>query len=76
MTESKRVGRKLFSARPYVLNSSKRIYSSKLNHLLIPVIRFMLEKFDLPFHSIDELQGWGHCGICGKSINNEIFLKY
>ena len=56
MTESKEVSRKLFSARPYVLNSSKRIYSSRLNQVLIPIVRFIINKFDLPFYSIKEFQ--------------------
>jgi len=59
MTESKEISRKLFSARPYVLNSSKRIYSSKLNQILIPIVRFIINKFDLPFYSVKELQERG-----------------
>lgn len=26
-------------------------------------------------YDLKELQGWGHCGICGKPINSEVFEK-
>lgn len=76
MTESKVVGRKLFPARPYVLNSTKRIISQRLSKLVTPIVRFLINKFDLPFYHPDELQGWGHCGCCGMKMYNTAFPKY
>jgi len=29
----------------------------------------------LGYYSFDQLQGWGHCGCCGKFIENEVHLK-
>ena len=76
MTESKTVTRKNFAVRPCVLNSHDQINFPKLKGLLITIVRSVIKKFDLPFYSPNELQGWGHCGCCGKSIFNEVFPKY
>jgi len=76
MTESKEASRKLFSARPYVLNSHDQINFPKLKGLLIPIVRSVIKKFNLPFYHPDELQGWGHCGCCGMKMYNTVFPKY
>jgi len=76
MTESKTATRENFAARPFVLHSLETIYAPKLKMVLVPIVRFLIKKFDLPFYHPDELQAWGHCGCCGKSIFNEVFPKY
>jgi len=41
------------------------------------MIKWIKRKFENYIVSIVEqrLQPWGHCGICGKPINNELFDK-
>lgn len=76
MTESNIVERKLFPARPFILNSTKRIISRRLANLSFPIVKFLINKFDLPFYHPDELQGWGHCGCCGMKLFNVVLPKY
>ncbi len=37
------------------------------------LVNYLRENYGI--YSIDELQTWGHCGLCGKAIKGEIFPK-
>lgn len=37
------------------------------------LVNYLRENYGI--YPINELQTWGHCGCCGKSIDGEIFPK-
>ncbi len=37
------------------------------------LVNYLREKYGI--YPIHELQTWGHCGLCGKAIDGEIFPK-
>ena len=37
------------------------------------LVNYLREHYGI--YPIHELQTWGHCGCCGKAINDEIFPK-
>jgi hypothetical protein len=47
-----------------------------MGKLIEKLVSYLIRTFDLPFYQIEDLQTWGHCGLCGSPINDEIFPKF
>jgi hypothetical protein len=44
-----------------------------MRKLLEKFVGYLINKFDLKFYRIENLQIGGHCGLCGHWIPDEIF---
>lgn len=57
---------------PYEATKIKNITLSITKRVKARIVNFL---YKYGYYRIKDLQAWGHCGLCGKPITNEVFSK-